>query len=129
MPVAASHAIFEPVCGCDGISYWNSMYVANTSRSIHKKGVCNTGETPAAKTCSAVKGCGGGEHCAYLKAKCSDLGSVNTCWVLPDNCEGTTLNELGCNDVQADKCESLCEIMNNEKPFALVNPPLHSSLT
>ena len=124
MPAAGSHSLFEPVCGCDGVTYWNSAYVGGTSRVGNHFGTCKQGDTPMAKTCSPIKGCGNNQHCAYLKENCSSVAPQSgACWVVADKCDATAVNEVACDNLQVGACTNLCSLILNETPFIVVDLP------
>ena len=124
MPVAGSPALFDPVCGCDGVTYWNSIYVGSSSRVGHHPGACKPGDTPPAKTCSPITSCGDEQHCAYVKASCISLAALSgACWVVADKCEPTTVNEVACDGAQTGDCTNLCSLILNEKPFIVGDIP------
>jgi hypothetical protein len=120
LPVAANHTTFEPVCGCDGVTYWNSILISTTQVAAQKKGKCALADAPITKTCNPAKGCDGGEHCAYERTKCaSTLALLGTCWTVPAKCDGTTANELACDNFQNGNCDSLCTLISGDKPFTI----------
>lgn len=118
---APTHTPFDPVCGCDGVTYWNSAYAAGTSKAVHHGGACKLGDMPKAKTC-AVNSCGGGEQCVSVKGSCRDLIAFSSCWILPNKCEGTSKTEVACNGLQAGECGNLCSIILNQMSFMVVDP-------
>ena len=123
MPAAGSHSIFDPMCGCDGVTYWNSGYLEGSSRVGHHANTCKSADTPTAKACAPINGCGNGEHCAYVKASCSSEGDLTgACWVVADKCELTAVNEVACDDFQDGMCTNLCSLILNETPFIVVDP-------
>jgi hypothetical protein len=78
-----------PVCGCDGVTYWNISVANRIGTSIKSSGEC--GNTVHTMTCGGIASlrCPSYASCNYLvktKDDCtiSDVGG--TCWALPALC-------------------------------------------
>lgn len=120
-PVSSSPAA-GPVCGCDGVTYWDDRLGAVSHRLIRAEAACAENDDP--KRCSAGGSpCDGerGEVCAFSQALCGGAaGGPGTCWVMPESCEGATLQALRCDGGKSG-CESLCEIIKSGKAFHRAN--------
>lgn len=116
-PVAMMHVDFDPVCGCDGVTYWNSIYGAESTKPIHKLGPCGPLDKP--QVCNAAgSGCSGAnQHCALPRQQCSDVINEGTCWVVPDTCDGTTVGVSTCEIGNLGECRSLCSLITQGQPF------------
>jgi hypothetical protein len=95
-----------PVCGCDGVTYWNSSVATKNGMSIRKLGACGQ----IAATCGGVAGttCPNNAKCNYRLdsvADCAIFDNAGTCWMTPAMCPqivvGATsraCNSLSCTD-------------------------------
>ncbi|MBX7098060.1 MAG: hypothetical protein K1X89_10130 [Myxococcaceae bacterium] len=74
----------SPVCGCNGVTYWNDCVRRAAGQSLSGDGECTAGAT-----------CGGGQGCPDPRASCNLLvdeasscgrATVGRCWGLPREC-------------------------------------------
>jgi hypothetical protein len=100
----------SPVCGCDGVSYWNESVAAAHGMAVQGFGAC-----APAKTCGGVAGtiCPTGAHCALHLASATDCGGADlpgTCWAVPKVCPNTGLGlqTRGCG---ASACAGECNLI------------------
>ncbi len=106
-----------PVCGCDGVNYWNAT-VAGT----HAMSVASNGE------CSAAAFCGGfgslqcpstAHYCSHIRQssqECSvaDMGGV--CWGMPQQCPVILIGPQH-SLCYSTPCISLCDAIKSQQPF------------
>jgi len=104
-----------PVCGCDGITYWNESVAAKHGMSIRRAvGECPIGVGPTPGPGSAVQcdtpimgPCRPGASCNHRvanKGQCqNDITRPNTCWQLPAQCPLS----LPAPQLTSRACESL----------------------
>ncbi|MBN9165923.1 MAG: hypothetical protein J0I07_33550, partial [Myxococcales bacterium] len=94
----------NPVCGCDGVTYWNESVAAKNGMSIAKGGACgNDGAI-----CNGIVPCPNGSKCnRRLQGADGCLGgnAQGSCWMTPSTCPGVLVGTksracgaLTCND-------------------------------
>jgi hypothetical protein len=111
----------SPVCGCDGVNYWNDCLRRRGSVASSTPGECLT----------TVRSCGGKRDvaCPVAGAVCAKLSSRRTdpcipavggvCWVLPSECPQPDAGDLlwaSCGRLPAE-CIDTCSAMRSERPF------------
>lgn len=120
-PTAAT--LQDPVCGCDGVTYWNASYAQSLGRSITAtKGACSTG----AATCGGlgVKKCPNtGDKCIMSYdsvGSCAISDPMGVCWSVPTGatCPAVLFNDRSvCGSGGFGKCISTCDAIKNGAPF------------
>jgi hypothetical protein len=112
----------SPVCGCDGVNYWNDCLRQQNGVPAMDPVECRVQYA----SCGGRRGMAcstAGAHCARLAPGGVDicdpaLGGV--CWVLPPSCpdnDGGPLWE-SC-DPKPPVCVDLCEAIRSERPFRM----------
>jgi len=83
----ACDQVYEPVCGCDDVTYSNECMAASAGVSVAAQGECNP--SPGG-VCGGIAGipCDAGEYCDYGdEATCQDADLQGMCAPLPEACE------------------------------------------
>jgi Kazal-type serine protease inhibitor domain len=98
---------FEPVCGCDGVTYDNACFAHAAGVSAASEGECNA---VGGSVCGGLLGaqCAQGEFCSFSPdAFCGAADQTGTCEAVPDACDSVLLPVCGCNDTTYDNaCEA-----------------------
>jgi hypothetical protein len=111
--VPAESDVKNPVCGCDGVSYWNESIAAASSVSVRSSGPC---AGAGAKTCALGQqevACQGDARCAAVATICTPTVS-GVCWRIPSKCPKTDEIGRSCKD---GKCDTVCNLMEAHVAF------------
>ncbi len=86
--------VFEPVCGCDGITYSNDC--ERLQKGVQKD---HDGECEIARACGGIAGtpCGKGEFCELPEGSCDVVDLEGECVTIPDGCEKIFQPVCGCD--------------------------------
>jgi hypothetical protein len=112
----------DPVCGCDGITYWNECLRRERGLESQMKGEC----TYPALHCGGPAGpCPSGASCARLlhDGPCPPPDAPGVCWILPTTCAPPPIPAPvfeGCGT--PEKCVDACTAIRSERPFRLSGP-------
>ncbi|MBX3127467.1 MAG: hypothetical protein KF718_12165 [Polyangiaceae bacterium] len=111
----AEGAGLNPVCGCDGVTYYNATIAARRRVSVFTAGRC-----PAltAVTCGEAGGveCDAGLYCSYELSgadKCAVQEKAGICWGLPANCSTANPTASLCDP----SCLSVCAAIKTQKTW------------
>ena len=101
----------DPVCGCDGVTYWNKEVAASLGASVAATGSCSM---PIA--CSPNMGCPPGMKCnreVADKVSCSP-DVMGQCWGTPIQCSLDGPKARACSN---DTCELQCSLVQSQNPW------------
>ncbi len=79
---------FDPVCGCDGVTYSNACIASQSGVNVASAGVCPP------PVCSSSGDCAFGEVCLKAEGDCAGVGA---CTTMPDVCLQVFEPVCGCN--------------------------------
>jgi hypothetical protein len=80
---ALCEAVPRPVCGCNGVTYFNDCY-----RRAHGATAAEENECAVGASCDAATACPDGASCARLVPACGLDTSRGRCWWGPAACPG-----------------------------------------
>jgi hypothetical protein len=97
-PPQACDLNYDPVCGCDSVTYGNACAAALEGISVLHAGTCE-GATPGA-TCGGLLGvgCAKGEFCDFpIETKCGSGDQQGSCTSIPTACTKESNPVCGCD--------------------------------
>jgi hypothetical protein len=113
---------YSPVCGCDGVTYWNDNTRRQAGAALLGAGTCST----TARTCSDGTDCGVEfASCARLVSRGEQCApsSAGACWLLPPDCPDQTDDRniwQECRPpvqgVPPPPCFDTCRAIRSERP-------------
>jgi hypothetical protein len=89
-------ANFEPVCGCDGMTYGNACEAGRAGMSVDHTGACAT----TGESCGGLRPvpCEDGFFCNYpTESACGNGDRTGTCTAIPDACDDVLKPVCGCD--------------------------------
>lgn len=111
--------VWDPVCGCDGLTYDNGCSAAGAGESLEYGGLC---VPPFCETNIECQGLG---YCAKVEGDCDGLGD---CQPPPSACLPTLDPVCGCDGITYDNsCYAARVGENVDYPGECVPPPCQSS--
>jgi hypothetical protein len=91
-PTECPEDVFDPVCGCDGISYSNECLAAAAGANVSFRGKCDGGNFD----CKTNAFCGGGLFCKKAEGDCDGIGR---CENVPAGCDDVFDPVCGCDGI------------------------------
>lgn len=116
--VSASSANPGPVCGCDGVTYWDASLASHLRVTVRQGGPCsrNDGNTT---TCNVGNPCPKGTWCNHARdhatAVCNLIPGGDTCWAVPDNCPDQPTGKSCAATNTA--CSKACDLIKSEQDW------------
>lgn len=110
-PAAGLSPVPDPVCGCDGISYWAADVAASKGMSVESQGAC-----AVPSPCGPGVLCGAGLRCNRNVADLAscDANATGLCYGVPLSCPLDGPKARGCISGQ---CELKCSLIQGENPW------------
>ena len=119
-PLPSGISNYAPVCGCDGVTYWNSFQAATYSVGVASNGRC-VGDSRQTCVLSGACPAHSGSECIFELSEpsdCSSLTPVGTCWrnpsgkICPPTASGPTVGSC-----VTSACVSHCEAVKAKIKF------------
>jgi hypothetical protein len=95
--------VWEPVCGCDGVTYGNRCVAHMAGVSIAHHGECQ-------RVCGGIQGlpCNDGEFCKLPAGTCDSADLQGVCVEVPNECRPLEIPVCGCDgQTYRNPCEAL----------------------
>jgi hypothetical protein len=111
-PVPSGLSNYGPVCGCDGITYWNTFHAATFSVGVRSEGPC---PLDMRVTCANNSDCPSSAECVfqYEDATGCTSGAKGACWRMPSGkiCpigkSGPPMKTCGAASLCTSQCEAV----------------------
>lgn len=102
----------DPVCGCDGVTYWNANIAAIHGVAVASAGACPGGTAIA---CSSASPCPAGASCKKLVADAASCGAdAGECWQTPFACDLAGAKARACT---TQTCELECSLVQSNNAW------------
>jgi len=114
----------SPVCGCDGVTYWNDVARRQFGMVMRQANQCSTDARP----CNSGVDCGGRvapfASCARLVSRAEACGAPTqgACWLLPPDCPPFGADPVLWQDCRSTDpnappiCVDTCRAIRSERP-------------
>lgn len=119
---SGADAEFNPVCGCDQMTYYTKCVAAREGVNVASTGECSTG-SPCTRTGGSGDSCMPHRNraaCYRTRANCGGTApNEGVCWVLPDVCPQEDAAHLYCNQGGTPECHGLCDALESKYPLVM----------
>ena len=95
---------YDPVCGCDRVTYSNACDAAAAGQDVMYRGACATEHCGGfiGMSCQAAN-----TYCDFTPNNCGNADALGDCLPIPTSCTPTTGAVCGCNQMMyANDCEA-----------------------
>lgn len=84
--------LYQPVCGCDGVTYDNACFAAAAQQSVAHAGPCR-------EHCGGIAGlpCPEGQFCKFRPGECHISDNMGVCFPIPQGCPDVWDPVCGCD--------------------------------
>lgn len=109
---------FAPVCGCNGVSYWNDTQAQASGATVAATGQCTTTAVKCAGFSMPCKA--PANKCVNERSSCSGFDTDGTCWFVPSGgtCPAAAKDVRQCTFAGGGTCMSRCEAIRADRGFA-----------
>jgi hypothetical protein len=107
----AKSLAYEPVCGCNGLSFWNASVASTYGMSVHHTGACSSME--GAVPCTGESECATYGASCMLQALSCTADPAGICMVPHDSCDLTSPMARNCENT----CKKVCTLIKTSEMF------------
>jgi hypothetical protein len=107
----AKSLAYEPVCGCNGLSFWNASVASTYGMSVHHTGVCSSMDE--AVPCTGESECASYGAGCMLQALSCTANPAGICMVPHDSCDLTSPMAQNCENT----CKKVCTLIETSAMF------------
>jgi hypothetical protein len=115
---AAVALAYAPVCGCNGVSYWNDSQAWASGATVASTGACTT--TAIACAAFSMPCAAPANKCVNERSSCSGVSTSGTCWFVPSGgtCPAAAKDVRQCTFTGGGTCMSRCDAIRGDRGFA-----------